>query len=269
MLRALAGLALALSIALAAARAGWLTRSGAIAAIAIGTICVTAGWTWGALLITFFLTSSALSHLRAALPSGRYLGAGAGAHTVERVVAKGGRRDAVQVLANGGVFALAGILYLITPGPGWAAFGLGALAAATADTWGTEVGTLAGTPPRLITTWQTVPAGTSGGVTGLGVMATVAGAGCIAAVAGALQWPVRVVLAAFVGGIAGALVDSLLGARWQVKRWCTRCAEHTERPIHVCGTATTHAGGVAWLDNDAVNVLSSAAGAVLALLLAR
>jgi hypothetical protein len=54
------------------------------------------------------------------------------------VVAKGGERDARQVLANGGLFTLAALGSLLAPSPLWEAAGAGAIAAATADTWATR-----------------------------------------------------------------------------------------------------------------------------------
>lgn len=256
--RATVGLALAGAIALTARRAGVLSRSGAGAAIVVGTASVAAGWTWGALLIAFFISSSTLSRMRAAVKARRTAG----------VVAKGGERDAAQVLANGGPFALAAVLSLLTPWSGWAVAAAGALAAATADTWGTELGTLANAPPRLITTWRPVPPGTSGGVTPAGLAATAAGALFIAVVAWLLHWTVEAAAAAVAGGIAGALVDSLLGAHWQERRRCTRCHTGTEQRVHACGAATERAGGIAWLNNDGVNLVSGAMGALIALLIA-
>jgi uncharacterized protein (TIGR00297 family) len=257
-LRTAAGLALAAAIAAVARRQRTLDRSGAIAAIVVGTVAVAAGWRWGVLLIAFFVTSTALSRLRAAAKARRL-------HTV---VAKGGERDAVQVLANGGPFALAAALSLLTPWIGWSAAGVGALAAAAADTWGTEIGTLAARPPRLITTGRPVPVGTSGGVTLPGLLATLAGALFAALLVWLLGWPPVVAGAALAGGVAGALADSLLGALCQVRRWCGPCGTATERTIHPCGAVTTRVGGVSWMDNDIVNVLSGIAGAAVALLVA-
>lgn len=254
--RAALGSLIACVVAAGSVRSDVLSRDGAIAAVVVGTLSVAAGWSWAALLILFFVTSSALSHIRAA----------ARARRTSSVVAKGGARDALQVLANGGVFALMALFSLIFPWVGWMPLGAGALAAATADTWGTEIGTLANASPRLITSWRSVPAGTSGAVTLLGLAGSAAGALLIALAAWLLRWPGEAVAAALVGGVAGALVDSLLGALWQSKRWCPRCDAGTERAVHVCGTATKRAGGVSWLDNDGVNLLSGAAGAVMALL---
>jgi uncharacterized membrane protein len=42
----------------------------------------------------------------------------------------------------------------------------------------------------------------------------------------------------------------------------------TEQRIHLCGATTVVIGGLVWLENDAVNLLSSAVGAAVALTLA-
>jgi uncharacterized protein (TIGR00297 family) len=251
--RAAAGCALAAIIAALARRAHALDTRGAAAAIIVGTACVAAGWDWGGLLMLFFVTSTALSHAGRSAKEAR----------TGAVVEKGGARDAVQVAANGGVYAAAAAGFVLWPTAGWQALGLGALAAATADTWATEIGTLAGHRPRSITSWRVVPPGTSGGVTLVGTLASVAGAAAIGGGAALLGWPSRVAWWAVVGGVAGALADSVLGALWQVRRWCETCNVPTERRVHPCGSITVPAGGTSWLDNDAVNALSTVFGAAV------
>ena len=226
----------------------------------VGTLAVAAGWSWGALLIAFFVASTLLSRV----------GAGRKERRVGGIVAKGGERDAAQVLANGGVFAAAALMSLLAPEwPGWTAVGAGALAAATADTWATEVGTLAGGVPRSITSLKPVPPGTSGGITVAGTLASVAGATFIGALAWVAGWPRDAVLGgAAAGGFAGATFDSLLGATLQARRWCDHCAAATERIVHGCGTPTRPAGGLAWLDNDRVNLAATLVGAGVGALMA-
>ena len=182
------------------------------------------------------------------------------------VVEKGDERDAGQVIANGGVFAAAALGYVLAPSPVWYAIGAGALAASTADTWATEVGTLAGADPVSIISWQKVPPGTSGGVSLIGTAGGVGGALFISAVSAFANWPVPFTAVAL-GGLAGTLVDSLLGATLQARRWCDVCSKSTERLVHSCGTKARHAGGLAGLDNDAVNSVCSGVGALIALLL--
>jgi uncharacterized protein (TIGR00297 family) len=254
--RAALGLAAALVIALVSQRAGSLSRSGALAAVAMGTLSAAAGWDWAVLLLVFFLPASALSRLGAAAKEAR----------TSDIVAKRGSRDWVQVLANGGIFSLAAGLSLLNESPAWMAIGAGAISAAAADTWGTEIGTLAGGEPRRIDTLRRVPAGTSGAVSGLGLAATVLGAALIAGAVWALDWPRWVLFAAFAGGVAGALADSVLGATLQARRRCPVCDRATEREVHGCGERTVPAGGVRWMDNDVVNVLATLTGAVVAAL---
>jgi uncharacterized protein (TIGR00297 family) len=257
--RAAAGLLGAAAIAYAARRAGSLSASGALAATAVGTAAVAAGSRWGALLVIYFVTSSLLSHLGTAEKASRTGG----------VVEKGGERDAIQVLANGGVFALCALLAALSTAPlatTLTAAALGALAAATADTWATEVGTLIGGTPRSLLTLRRVPTGTSGAVSVAGTLAMIGGALFIAMVALALSLTEAVAIVT-IGGTAGAIADSLLGATLQERRWCGACALATERRVHDCGATTSLAGGHAWMDNDAVNLLATLVGAAVAAML--
>lgn len=254
--RTLAGALLAVSVALVARRSRALSRSGAVTAAVVGTLAIAAGWSWGFLLISHFVAASALSKF----------GEQKKAELVGPVVQKGGERDARQVLANGGLYALAALGSLVFPSPVWYAIAVGALAASAADTWATEIGTLAGGAPISIISAKRVPPGTSGGVTVIGTMAGAGGALFIGAAATLANWPVPLAAAAL-GGIAGALADSLLGAVLQARRWCEVCAEFTERLVHSCGTATRHAGGIAGFDNDAVNAVCSGVGALVAILI--
>jgi uncharacterized protein (TIGR00297 family) len=258
-MRAGVGLVAAIVIALLARRAGALTSTGASAAMIVGTASVAAGWSWGALLILFFVTGSALSHISAArAPARRHA-----------IVEKHERRDAAQVLANGGVFAAAALGSLLTQSPTVMALGAGSLAAATADTFATEIGAFARGDPRSIFTGRRVPAGTSGGVTWLGTSASVAGASLVALGSLALGWPVRVAVAALVAGVIASIIDSLLGATVQARRWCRACSALTERPVHDCGAVTHPAAGIRWLGNDAVNVACTLAGGLLAAIAVR
>jgi uncharacterized protein (TIGR00297 family) len=250
----LLGAAFAAVIALVAYRAGALSAGGAAAAFVLGAIVFGAqGWTGAAVLFAFFLPSTLLSRL------------GAARKRALRELAKQGPRDAWQVLANGGAAALAAILAL-HGGPGFACAFAGAFAAASADTWGTEIGTLSRRSPVSALTLRPVAPGVSGGITPLGTLATLAGALCVALVARlagvAPLWPVAL------GGIAGAAVDSLLGASLQAMRWCPSCARECETNPHDCGTPTHLRRGLRWLENDGVNLAATLCGALSAFALA-
>ena len=61
------GLVLSGVIAILAQRRGSLDKSGALGAVIVGTLIFgCGGWVWGLTLITFFVSSSALSHYQEA-----------------------------------------------------------------------------------------------------------------------------------------------------------------------------------------------------------
>ena len=87
--RNLLGVLLAVAIAMIARRARSLTTSGAMAAAVAGSVAVAVGWSWGITLILYFASSTLLSRLGRVEKERR----------TRAVVAKGGERDAWQVLA--------------------------------------------------------------------------------------------------------------------------------------------------------------------------
>lgn len=273
------GMAAGVGIAYLAHRAGALNRGGALGAGVLGTIVFGLGGVgWALVMLTFFISSSRLSRIfstKKAAAGGEF--------------AKGSNRDAWQVGANGGVagvFALAFfILKLSCPGCTlssilWVGFA-SSLAGANADTWATELGVLNPRLPILLTTFQRVPRGTSGGVSLVGTLAALAGSALVAGMAvlasitgwapadGGTAW--KAVLFVSAAGLLGSLVDSLLGATLQAMYACLACDKKTEKhPVHTCGEPTVHVRGLAWLNNDGVNAactLSAAlAGVILVLM---
>ena len=252
-LRIVAGLVLSAAIALLAYRRHALSQSGVAAAVVIATVCTAAGWSWAWLLISFFVSATALSKAGEAVKRSR----------MNDIVDKGGNRDVWQVLANGGVFAGLALVSLYAHSAPIMGAAAAALAASTADTWATEIGALSRSMPRSILSMKIVPRGTSGGVTVTGMMASAGGAAFIASIALMLGWPSNAALAALAGGFTGSMLDSLLGAVFQEKRWCEQCDRGTERAVHTCGAKTIHAGGIRGLNNDLVNFLSSIGGAAV------
>jgi len=256
------GLLLSSAIGGLAFRRGSLSASGVGGAMLVGTpIFGFGGWVWGLTLITFFVSSSALSHYKAAAK-----------HELAEKFAKGHRRDLGQTLANGGAGMLLAVAYAIWDEPVLFAAFLGAMATVTADTWATELGVLSPTPPRLVTTGRMVEVGASGGVSRLGTLAAASGALTIGLAAlafllmggGKFQEYEWVIPVALIGGLLGSLADSLLGATVQAIYYCPVCAKETEKALHGCGAPTQRQRGWRWLDNDWVNFISSLAGALTA-----
>jgi len=261
------GAAAAALISYASLRLHALTPGGAVAAWVVGTIVFgVGGVAFTVPLLAFFVTSSALSRIK----SERKRGASA-------AYAKTGARDAWQVLANGATPACLAVACTLTAPSAqpttrdWFLLYLCAIALITADTWATEIGSLAAPTPRLITTLRPVAAGTSGAVSLLGTAAAVAGAAFIPAVSlvswprgsVALLWPLDLAeaLAVAWAAVVGCLLDSVLGATLQVQYRCRRCGGLVESATH-CGAAGARARGLTWLGNDAVNLISSVAAVV-------
>ncbi len=243
----LLGILLAALIAGAAYRLGALTVSGAVAAWGVGAIVFGfGGWGGAAALLTFFGTSTALSRWQR--------------RAKERLgYEKGGRRDAGQVLANGGAAALCLLLPLLFPKLGVPCahlLFLAALAAANADTWATEIGSALGGRPYDLRTGKPAPAGTSGAVSLPGTLAALGGAALLGLFAGNVAG-VGLVTAA---GFGGAFLDSLLGATMQAQwRDPLRLGNLTERP-----QTGLPVRGCLLMNNDMVNWLCTLGAVFLA-----
>ena len=119
------------------------------------------------------------------------------------------------------------------------AVGLVGLAEAAADTVSSEIGQVLGGRPRMITTLRTADPGVDGAISIAGTLAGIA-AGVIVALAGtlALRGDASLFWISTAGAIFGLLFDSLLGATLERR---------------------------GWLNNDAVNFLSTAGAAAFAL----
>jgi uncharacterized protein (TIGR00297 family) len=256
----LLGFLLAILIAFLAYKARSLSTSGAVAAAFTGTIIFgIGGLPWAILLLTFFITSSALSRAFKKRKA-----------NLEEKFSKGHKRDAGQVFGNGGIATFFAALNYFYPNEPWVWVGFAAsLAAVNADTWATELGVLNPNPPRMITDLtKVVEKGTSGGISLVGTLASLAGSALIAFLASLLtdNWSLFLLIAA--SGLAGSLFDSLLGGTVQAMYYCPTDQKETEKhPLHTCGTETVHIRGWKWLDNDLVNFSCGVFGTVVALLM--
>ena len=247
---------LASGVGLAARRRDALSSSGAVGAAAVGTAVFGAGGPRAsALLLLFFGSSTLLSR------------AGKRETAAETRDQSGPRRTLAQVLANGGVPAALTLLSVRERSPRVIAAYAGALAAANADTWATEIGRRSATPPRMITTRQVAPPGVSGAVSPLGLVASLAGAGLAGAASAALyhRRPAHA-LGITTAGMAGSLADSVLGATLQAVYVCRRGAQRTEDRGHQhddSPPALTLVRGLPVMTNDAVNLCASLTGATI------
>lgn len=210
----LAGLLLSGAVALAALRLGLLTVPGTLGAVGVGTLAFAfGGWPLWLLLMWFFGSSNVASRLMRRVR---------GARVGEK---RGGPRKLRQVLANSVPFLACAAAYAATGEAWFLIVSAGALAASTADTWASEIGTYSRKPPVSIVTRRPMQRGLSGGVSPLGLAATVVGAATSAFLAmflfHAFGFAVPTGPEAFLFiiacGVAGSVVDSFLGALLQAK----------------------------------------------------
>lgn len=200
---------------------GFLTWDGALAAWAVGSLTWQAGtWVWATPLLAFFFTSSLLGGLTSR---------------------RGERRNWKQVLCNGAAAALAAGIFATKPDPRLAAAFLCAIAAATADTWATEIGTRFGRSFVDLHTMRRGVRGQSGVVSPEGLFAAAAGSTLIACLGAALRiFPNWLTVAGV--GLGSCILDSILGAWFQFR------SEPPNRSLR-------------FLDNDGVNLASTFAAA--------
>ncbi len=190
----------------------------------------------------------------------------------------GGQRNWIQVLCNGGVATIAAVAYVLAQGgfgespfrvpspPSLMALAcICSLSCSCGDTWASEVGSIMGGTPRLITTLNRVPRGTNGGVTLVGFVCSFGG-GVAVGVAYFLGLAIfigfeslgdfysqsSIVLLGGVAGLAGSVVDSLLGATIQY----SGLVEKGGHIVHQPGHGVRHISGWDIVGNHAVNLIS-------------
>ena len=129
------------------------------------------------------------------------------------------KRNAGQVLANGAVAALFGLLMFLVAdlSPLFAVLMAAALASATADTLSSELGTLYGSRFYNIVTFKPDERGRDGVVSVAGTLIGIVGAAVIAIVYG-LGFGFKIdCLYIIIAGTVGSLTDSVLGATLERK----------------------------------------------------
>jgi uncharacterized protein (TIGR00297 family) len=152
-------------------------------------------------------------------------------------------RTASQVFANLGVATVACVLFAMRGEAILLLACAAALAEAAADTVSSEYGQAYSDHARLITTWEVVGAGTDGGITLAGTTAGAVAALIVSLVSGGVRLiPWSWVAVAGLAGFLGMLVDSALGACLERRRF---------------------------LNNDAVNFVSTLFAAIVAFLVGR
>ncbi|MBR2467146.1 MAG: DUF92 domain-containing protein [Clostridia bacterium] len=174
-------------------------------------------------------------------------------------------RDAYQVLANGALAFVFSALYLAFNNEAFLFAFMAAAAEAFSDTAASGFGSLSRGAFDLFK-MRRIEKGMSGGMSLIGTLASLLGAALTALIPFAfgvirLRGFLLVVICAF----SGALFDSFLGSLVQVKYRCGMCGKLTESPVH-CGDKCAKVSGISFVNNDAVNFVSSLFASALAII---
>jgi uncharacterized protein (TIGR00297 family) len=232
-----------------------LTASGAVAAFIVGGLSVAGfGFTGMAVMGSFFFSSVLLEKVL---------------RSEDKKEAKGARRDAVQVMANGGAASACAFLQIFFPHSVFFIGFTAAYAAAAADTWASAIGRKSKEQPVSIRTGGLVEPGISGGVTRLGNLAAGGGSIFVTVSAWLLEpemFSAIILLVLFLTAFLSQFADAWLGAVYQSLFQCRVCGEKTEQSVH-CRKLTKLVKGKRWWSNDAVNFAAVSSGALCAMLI--
>jgi uncharacterized protein (TIGR00297 family) len=225
-----------------------LTPVATVSAGVLGTLIYTwTGWPGTAALLTFFVSSTALSRL----------------NKQEKE-----QRDSWQVWANGGPMLMFAALFSVTSWEGLVAAAAGAAAASNADTWASEIGRRFGGRPLHVHSRKRIDNGFSGAVSGAGTLGAVGGAFLVGGVVClfSLEPAIFMFIAVGIAGVCGCFIDTFLGAYAERLNRCIVCGSYTEADVHH-ERKTMHVSGVSWMTNNAVNALSSFGGGMVVVVL--
>ncbi|KAI7861122.1 integral membrane protein DUF92-domain-containing protein [Circinella umbellata] len=239
-----------------------LSPSGAAGAFVLGMATFSSSYTYfSVVLLTFFLVSSKLTKFKADRK-----------RLLEADYDKSSERTLMQVACNGLTGGIIVTLFQVFYERELSCFDenrssvvlfwayMGHYACCAGDTWASELGILNRSWPISIIKFKKVPPGTNGGVSPLGLAASIGGGatvGLAGAIALAIQQPCHglpweIVALGGLAGLGGSLIDSILGAT--VQR--TLYSDKRKMVVEDDKDATLISG---WniMDNHQVNFVSS------------
>lgn len=169
-------------------------------------------------------------------------------------------RDYFQVICNGFPYVVAASFAEFTPLITFILLGT-AMAAATADTWSSELGIYFRGTTINISNFQKQPPGTSGGMSWQGSLAGLLGSFLVAIICSYLSfqnWNPMYISTVTGFGFLGMCLDSLLGSLFQIKYQKEGIISDTKK------NGYHYHSGLKWMTNDMVNLWSNSLIVLLA-----
>jgi uncharacterized protein (TIGR00297 family) len=178
-----------------------LTRSGSIAAGLVGIyLLVLAGWNWMLPVLFFFVSSVVFTKINSV-------------NRRKKVQPDG--RNAWQVLANILWALVSSMLYLITKNVLFIYFFIAFVAAATADTWASEIGPVFNKKSFSVADWKMHKSGITGGISFSGTVAALAGSFFVSALSYFLffeKWNWTIIEMLSFSAFLACFADTFMGA---------------------------------------------------------
>lgn len=230
-----------------------LTKYGAMAAFLVGFLFMYLGGFASWILLIMLLVSSTV------IEKGSLLMKLKSPNQRSSPTSEHSGRSAYQVLANSLLALLCLLVYSNSPNPVYYYLLVIAIAGSTADTWASEIGILSDKKPRSFLTGKQMPTGKSGGVTPLGLFASLLGSAFIVTIA--VVCTVEVTLNMWLplmilGGLC-SLIDSFLGLTVQVVYLDLKTNKETEAiPDSTTASQFKRIKGLPGFDNSVVNIVS-------------
>ncbi len=224
-----------------------ITFWGMISAICLGmSLHAFGGWISYIALVMFFIVGSIVSKI------------GKNKKLITKKIHEHyGARSVIQVAANGLPSLFFAVLYYCTGIESYLLAVLICFAAATADTFSSEIGMLSKKTPVSILTLKPIQRGMSGGITLLGLFSGAIGAFIISLLT-IPKFGLNGMLATLFIGLFSSLLDSILGAVFQAKYQFENDKKEiilTECPNYD-GKSLKLVHGIRCINNDMVNFLS-------------
>lgn len=234
-------LALSFAILFLAYRKRSISLDGAAVALITGAILYYCGGIYVYLaLIGFFILGSLVSKI-----SNSYK------ETVKKKSSESKGRNAIQVLSNSLPALIFSFLYYISSDSLYLLLAFVIFAGASADTFGSEIGSLSKRKVISLVGFREVPRGLSGGVSLLGLIASALGALILSLFAYPGFGKSGIIFCASLGFI-GSLIDSILGALIQ-RKYRTKEGSLSDFPANLGDEPVM---GLDFVSNNTVNLLT-------------
>lgn len=166
-------------------------------------------------------------------------------------------KNVLQILSNGGMGTFFIILYGIYQKQDFLFVSLICISGCFIDSISSDIGTFSKEKPYDFLKKKYVDKGISGGVSALGLFsAALFTLGISFLIIIISQMPMNYYCMTVIIIYTQTLLDSCFGSLIQVKLCCSKCGKITEKKVH-CGQQTQYYSGIAFVDNNIVNVISS------------